>query len=676
MAERIHETVGGVRDIRANDATQYERARFSSELGVIFDIRFDIYKKKFFIKFINNFLAQLGPFFFFSIGGYLVIMGELTLGALVAVIGAQKELYAPWKELLTYYQTMMDVHIKHEQVVAQFDPPAMLPEEQQTADPEPIELAGELRAVNLGLVSEDGDVMLDGAAFGVQLPAHVAIVGPAGSGKEELTLVLANLIAPNAGRVLIGDREIQKLAESITGRKITYVGYPAQIFAGTIADNLLFGLKHRPLREVERDGDRSAIHARERLEARRSGNSPYDSEADWIDYAAAGIEDPQHIAAAAVRALGMVRLDRDVYQLGLRGTIDPEAQPELATRILEARHAMGERLQDPRVGRLVEVFDPSQYNSNATLAENLLFGSPIGEAFDIDHLAAHPYVQRILEQAGLTTTLAGVGLEVANTMVELFAELAPDHEYFTQYSFIGSEDLPSYRLLIGRADASKLDTLSQSDRERLISLTFKLIPARHRLGLIDDALQGRILEARHLFREQLPDDLAGAISFFDPEHYTVGASLQDNILFGKIAYGQAQAAERISDLIGEVLNDLDLRARIIEAGVQAPTGVAGARLSLAQRQKLTLARAILKHPEILIAYDPVGPLDPHEQSAVLDAVLEEFAGRTVIWALSRGDWAERFHHVLVMQRGRVVEQGDWAELNKDGSALHGLIAAE
>ena len=79
---------------------------------------------------------------------------------------------------------------------------------------------------------------------------------------------------------------------------------------------------------------------------------------------------------------------------------------------------------------------------------------------------------------------------------------------------------------------------------------------------------------------------------------------------------------------------------------------------------------------MLIAYDPVGPLDPNEQSAVLDAVLEAFAGRTVIWALSRGDWAERFDHVLVMQRGRVVEQGDWAELNKDGSALHGLIAAE
>jgi putative ABC transport system ATP-binding protein len=605
-----------------------------------------------------------------------VIMGDLTIGALVAVIGAQKELYAPWKELLTYYQLMMDVHIKYDQVVAQFDPAGMQPEELQSVDPVPVDWAAELRAVNLALITEDGVPILDGAAFGVTLPAHVAIVGPAGSGKEELTLVLANLIAPNAGRVLIGDHEVQKLAESVTGRAMTYVGYPAQIFAGTIADNLLFGLKHRPLRPAVRDAASEAIHARERLEAERSGNSPYDPDSDWIDYAAAGVEDYAAIAAAAARVLGLVRLDRDVYQMGLRGTIDPQDQPEPAAAILEARRAMGERLRDPRLGRLVEVFDAERYNTNATLAENLLFGAPIGATFEMERLAAHPYVQRIIEQAGLTTTLAGVGLKLASTMVELFADLPPDHEYFRQFSFIGADDLPEYRILIGRIDANRLDALRATDRERLIALTFKLIPARHHLGLVEEALQARILEARRLFREQLPANLAGAVAFFDPDHYTAGATVQDNVLFGKIAYGQAQATERISELIEEVLQDLGLRERIIEAGLGAPTGVGGARLSLAQRQKLALARAILKRPEVLIAYDPIGPLDPAEQTAVLDAVLEAFSGRTVIWALSRGDWAQRFDHVLVMQRGRVVEQGDYAALNKDGSALHELVAAE
>ena len=453
LADRIAETVGGVRDIRANDTTQHERSRFSRELGVVFDIRFQIYKKKFFIKFINNFLAQLGPFFFYSIGGYLVIRGQLTLGALVAVLGAHKELYSPWKELLSHYQLTWDSQIKYEQVVAQFDPTGLRDEGLQISDPaEAVALTGDLRASNVTLVSEDGQVILDGASFALELPAHLAILGPAGSGKEELTLVLANLLEPDAGRVLINGVEVNKLPEAITGRQITFVGYPAHIFAGTILDNLLLGLRHRPLRPREREGAAAEVFRRNQLEAELSGNSPFDSEADWIDYEAAGLSGPEEVVPAAVRALAMVRLERDVYHMGLRGTIDPDAQPEVAAAILQARRAMRRRLEDGRYSRLVEVFDLERYNTNATLAENLLFGAPVDETFAIDHLAAHPYVRQTLERAGLSDTLAGVGLKLAATMVELFVDLPPDHEYFRQFSFINADDLPEYRALTSRAD--------------------------------------------------------------------------------------------------------------------------------------------------------------------------------------------------------------------------------
>jgi putative ABC transport system ATP-binding protein len=677
LADRIAETVSGARDIRANDTTQYERARFSRELGVVFDIRYRIYKKKFFIKFINNFMAQLGPFFFYSIGGYLVITGELTIGALVAVIGAHKELYAPWKELLSHYQLTWDSQIKFDQVVAQFDPAGIRDDSLQTAEPtEDVRLVGQLRANNLTLASEDGQMLLDSVNLAVDLPSRMAILGPAGSGKEELTLVLANLLDPDSGRVLIGDHEIQKLPEAVTGRQITFVGYPAHVFAGTIADNLLFGLRYRPSQPRQLEGAAAERLKLDQLEAERSGNSPFDAEADWIDYATAGLSGPEEVVPAEVRALTMVRLDRDVYQMGLRGTVDPDAQPEVAAAVLKARRAMRERLSDPSFSRLVETFDAERYNTNATLAENLLFGAPLDETFDIDHLAAHPYVQETLERAGLTETLIEVGFKLAATMVELFADLPPDHEYFRQFSFISADDLPDYRALTTRADAGRLETLGREDRERLIALTFKLTPARHRLGLIDEPLQARILEARRLFREDLPQELASSVAFFEVNRYTAAASLQDNILFGKVAYGQAQASERINDLITQVLNELGLHEQVIEVGLQGQTGVGGGRLSLAQRQKLALARAILKRPEILILYDATGPLDPADQQAILDELLEEFADRTVIWAIGRSDWAAKFDHVLVMRNGRVVEQGRYDELNRDGSALHELIAAE
>ena len=102
------------------------------------------------------------------------------IGALVAVVGAHKELYSPWKELLSHYQLTWDSQIKFEQVVAQFDPAGIREESLQTADPAaPVPMAGQLRAANLTLVSEDGQVILDGASFTVELPARVALLGPA-----------------------------------------------------------------------------------------------------------------------------------------------------------------------------------------------------------------------------------------------------------------------------------------------------------------------------------------------------------------------------------------------------------------------------------------------------------------------------------------------------------------
>ena len=73
FSDRIGDVIGGATEVRANDTMRYELADASSRLGTIYGIRVDIYKRKFFVKFLNNFLAQVTPFFFYAIGGYFVI---------------------------------------------------------------------------------------------------------------------------------------------------------------------------------------------------------------------------------------------------------------------------------------------------------------------------------------------------------------------------------------------------------------------------------------------------------------------------------------------------------------------------------------------------------------------------------------------------------------------------
>ena len=518
-AEKISEVAAGARDIRANDATSYERARFSEQLGAVFWIRFAIYKKKFLIKFLNNFISQLGPFFFYSIGGYLVLQGQMTIGALTAVVGAQKDITSPWRELLTYYQSLYDVKIKYEQVVNQFAPPGLKDERAQTEEPEPIPpLSGELRASNVTVLGDGGEHVLDGVSFRIDLPSHVAIIGPAGSGKEELSLLLAGLIEPTSGRITVGALDLASQPEAVLGRRIGYVGNPTMVFAGSIEDNLLYGIKYRPQRPRPVGQDALSRYEREMLEARESGNSPHDPLADWIDYLAAGIEDPDQRVTSLVRILELVRLDGDVFGLGLRSAIPDGSHVELKDRLLDARRAMLERLSaSADLSRLVEPFDPERYNTNASLAENLLFGSPVGPTFDPEQIADQPYVGEALERTGLLGDLYEVGYRLAQTMLELFADLPPDHEYFSQFSFIAPEDLPTYRALLTRADPAHLDRLSHEDRRLLLAPTFKLIPARHRLGLITPRADGQGARGPALLPRQPAAALCGRDRLLRPD---------------------------------------------------------------------------------------------------------------------------------------------------------------
>ena len=182
------------------------RADFARWSGTIYDIRFEIYRKKFFIKFLNNFIAQLTPFFFFSIGGYLVIQGELTFGALVAVLAAYKDLSSPWKELLDWYQQKEDTRVKYDQLVEQFRPAGLLAEDLQQPASGPVPRLSGAGGGHPCLAGrrgrgEDGrrrQASSSRSASGWRWSAA------RGSGADIIARLLARLLQPTWGSISIG----------------------------------------------------------------------------------------------------------------------------------------------------------------------------------------------------------------------------------------------------------------------------------------------------------------------------------------------------------------------------------------------------------------------------------------------------------------------------------------
>lgn len=670
LSDRIGDVIGGAAEIRANDTARYELADASARLGRIYGIRLNIYKRKFFVKFLNNFLAQITPFFFYAAGGYFVIMGDLSLGALVAVLAAYKDIIDPWKELLKWYETKEDVRVKYEQVVSQFEPPEMLPAELTQDPPDEVpRLQGPLVASNLSYVDDAGGVPIERLTLEVPQGQHVALVGKGESGKGDLVRLFARLVFPTSGKLAIGTVPLAAAHVAVVGRRIAFASRNAHVFSGTLLHNLLYGLKHRPIDGGAVDGE-GARRAQERIrDALLSGNSIDDIEAAWVDLGGADVEDVQ---ARALAVLRLVSMDAELLAFGLASRASPEVEPSLPPLVLEARRRVQEKVKMPEIAPLVELFDPNRYHSNISVGENLVFGTPLSAAFAPENLIANAEVRQLIADVGLLEELESAGIGVARLMVELFADEQPDSVLFAEYSIISPEDLADFRAILRKIDDKGRGALAPRERQMFLSLSLRVVVGRHRLGIPDAAMQERLVAARLEFQRRFQS--RNVVDFYDSQRFSPELSIQDNILFGRPVYEQARAQARITELVREVSLEVGMEAALIHKGLEFHVGASGARLSYSQKQRIAIARALMKDPDVLVMDEPTSGLDPALERTIVAGVLEQMRGRTVLWALGHAELAKAFDRVLVLDHGRLADDGAFTDLSGGETTLKKLLA--
>ncbi|MSO53781.1 MAG: ABC transporter ATP-binding protein [Rhodospirillales bacterium] len=141
-------------------------------------------------------------------------------------------------------------------------------------------------------------------------------------------------------------------------------------------------------------------------------------------------------------------------------------------------------------------------------------------------------------------------------------------------------------------------------------------------------------------------------------------------------YGLAQARQQVGALLRKVIESLSLRPAILNLGLEFQVGIGGSRLSVDQRQKVAMARCLLKRPDILMVNDATAALEPAVADRILDNIVKDFKGRGLIWVLSRAGLARKFDKVVIMDGGKVVEQGTYADMDKPDSRLAKLMATE
>lgn len=663
LAGRVNEVVEGINAIHANDTSNYERADFSARLGHIFRIRYEIYQRKFMVKFLNNFLAQLTPFLFYLIGGYFAIEGRLDVGQLVAVINAYKELPGPLKDLIDWELTRQDVQVKYEQVVEQFSNKELLDPELHVLDPAQVPpITQPLVVTNLTVADDSGARTLDHVSMKVERGETVAVVGDSNSGAEAVAEVLARVVWPTSGRVTAGDDDIFALRESHSGRRITYASADTYFFFGTLRDNLLYGLKHAPQTEVEYTG-RAARKRRWALrEAEASGNPTFDLNSDWIDLSTAnGASGPGGLQTAIFRVLEVVGMIDQVYEFAAYSTVDGNMDPDFTQRIVALRHAFHDALARKGLGNLVVPFTAGAYNTEAKVVDNLLFGVFTNVRDDAGMAEGTAYFNRVVAETGLGARLFDMGLSIAETTLELFQDLPRDHPFFERLSYMEPDDIPKFQALLARLRGKTFDEASPEDRIAIIRLSFLYIEPQHRFGVLDESLMQKIVEVRELFHQGIPAHLQPLFERYDPDRYLSSGSLIDNIIFGKVNLRFNDAERQVRSIITELVSaQPDLAARIFEVGLDYNLGGSGRRLTLAQRQKLNLARALLRKSDYYIFNRPLSGLDPGQQEQIVVRTLaflkHEADDPAVVWVLSSRGYAKHFARLILFRDRTILDE--------------------
>lgn len=211
------------------------------------------------------------------------------------------------------------------------------------------------------------------------------------------------------------------------------------------------------------------------------------------------------------------------------------------------------------------------------------------------------------------------------------------------------------------------------------------ISAGHTLAIVGPSGAGKSTLARLLFR--FYDVSAGAIRIDgqdirqvtqDSLRRAIGVVPQDTVLFNdsigyNIAYGSPGASE---EAIWNALRMAQLEdfVRRLPQGLDTPVGERGLKLSGGEKQRIAIARVLLKDPPILILDEATSSLDTHAERLILEALNLVARKRTTLAIAHRLSTITHAERILVLDAGQVVEQGSHAELLAAGGAYARLWA--
>jgi subfamily B ATP-binding cassette protein MsbA len=179
--------------------------------------------------------------------------------------------------------------------------------------------------------------------------------------------------------------------------------------------------------------------------------------------------------------------------------------------------------------------------------------------------------------------------------------------------------------------------------------------------------RGRISVDGIDYWEYSPESWHRATALVEQDAFLFHGTLRENIVYG-FAGATPEAIQRAID----VANLADVVAQLPQ-GLDTLVGERGAMVSGGQRQRIAIARAVIRDPSILILDEATSHLDTVSEQLVQQALLNASRGRTTIVIAHRLSTIREADKLIVLERGRIVEEGTWEALEAAGGAFQRLL---
>ena len=417
-----------------------------------------------------------------------------------------------------------------------------------------------------------------------------------------------------------------------------YISQSPFIFSGTVEDNLLY--------------------------AHRAAHLPTDDKATTSQ--------PPSLDQL-ILSLQQAGLFVDVIRFGLE-TVYEHSTPAVSDKIITMRKKFRE---DAAVSfdEYIEFYDATDFLHHSSILDNLTFSVSRNPGQTIPMLLDAAGFMDFLSEQGLKPLLLTLGNRIAEQSVEYY--LAPQrNELSILLTPLSPRNALEYAPLVNRLHAASGYELSPDEERLLLKAALLYIPGQHTSIPMPPDLTRHILTARPHGQDLLRQEPIAGMSPLQHDTPVQGQSVFRNILFGTMKTDSGSANEKINQAIIRVLIEEDCLEDIAAAGMQYQVGNMGDKLSGGQKQKLAIARVLLKEPKILLMDEATSALDNASQARI-QHLMDRWRGeRTVIAVVHRLDSIQHFDAVGVMKAGKLVEYGPYEQLMEHKGVLYELVTGQ